>query len=290
MMNILIAGYGDIGKKVGEKLLRAGHRVYGLKRNATSITGATIPISADLSQPLARGVLPAGLDQILYILSADGFNEQAYQQAYVDGVRYLTQALGENLNSLQRFLFVSSTSVYSQNTGEWVDEESPTQPGAFNGQIMLDAEEQVMDLPNSMVVRFSGIYGEGRNRMLQQVNSGMIAASHPVIYSNRIHSDDCASVLYHMLQLRNPGHRLFLASDNQPAALHDIQQWLADQLGVPQIKRRYQVPARRAGSKRVRNHRLLDSGYDFIYPDFKTGYRELLASAADVSQPEAGSS
>ena len=277
-MKVLIAGYGDIGAKVGRQLHLSNHQVYGLKRNSASITGPTRPICADLSQPLSKGKLPDDIDQVIYILSADGFNEQAYRQAYVDGVRHLVQALGNTLDSLKRFIFVSSTSVYSQNAGEWVNEESPTQPKSFNGQIMLEAEQQVAAIPNSVIVRFSGIYGAGRNRMLSQVKNGQIAAQQPVIYSNRIHSDDCAAVLVHLSQMTTTAYQVVLASDSQPAALHEIQQWLADQLAVAQQDRCYEVPSRRAGSKRISNQRLLDSGYIFTYPHYKAGYAELLRS------------
>ena len=277
-MKILIAGYGDIGTKVGQQLHQNGHQVYGLKRNARTITGPVTPISADLSRPLANKTLPCEFDQVIYILSAAGFNEQAYQQAYVDGVRHLSQALGTNLEKLKRFIFVSSTSVYSQNQGQWVDEESATLPNGFNGQIMLEAEKQVLTLPNSLVVRFSGIYGEGRNRMLSQVQAGKIAASQPVIYSNRIHSDDCAGALLHLSEIETLNDSVILASDNRPDSLHEIQQWLADQLAVPQHARQFDVPSRRAGSKRIKNQRLLDLDYRFIYPDYQAGYGELLKS------------
>lgn len=275
-MKILIAGCGDIGTKLGRKLYFEGHQVYGLKRNTGSIASGILPISADLSCPLPGDTLPGELDQVIYILSAGGFNELAYQQAYVDGVRHLVQGLGRTIDSLGRFIFVSSTSVYGQNSGEWVNEESLTEPKAFNGQIMLQAEKQVLELPNSVVVRFSGIYGKGRNRMLNQVKAGQIAISQPVIYSNRIHSDDCAGVLFYLSQLKDLKHPLLLASDNKPVALHEIQQWLADQLAVPEELRHYGVPSRRAGSKRISNKRLLEYGYRFNYPDYKAGYGDLL--------------
>ena len=277
-MKILIAGCGDIGTKVGRQLCANGHQVYGLKRNSQTIAKEIIPIQADLSQPLAAGCLPDELDQVIYILSASGFSEQAYQQAYVTGVSHLVQALGASIERLQRFIFVSSTSVYSQNAGEWVDEASITEPRAFNGRIMLEAEQQVLSLPHSVVVRFSGIYGAGRNRMLNQVLNGQLAAKQPLIYSNRIHSDDCAGVLQHLSEMKTIKDNIVLASDHQPAALHDIHEWLADQLGVSDELRRYEVPARRAGSKRINNERLLDLGYTFTYPDYQRGYGELIKS------------
>lgn len=275
-MKILIAGCGDIGSKVGRHMHLCGHRVYGLKRNTDTIASPIIPICADLSRPLSAETLPDDLDQVIYIVSAAGFNEMAYQNAYINGVKHLVQGLGQTLTRLKRFIFVSSTSVFGQNSGEWVDEESVTEPVAFNGQIMLEAEKQVLELPDSMVVRFSGIYGEGRQRMLNQVRAGKIAARQPVIYSNRIHSDDCAGVLQHFSQMHDLKYRLVLASDNRPAALHEIQQWLADQLAVPENQRIYEVPTRRAGSKRISNQRLIEAGYRLMFEDYQAGYGKLL--------------
>ncbi len=275
-MRILIAGCGDIGTQAGLKLYEKGHEVFGLKRNIKSIASEIKAISADISQPIDSAVLPAAIDQIIYILAASGFNEQAYRQAYVDGAANLIAAMGDGAEHLKRFIFVSSTSVYAQNNGEWVDEKSLTEPNSFNGQIMLEAEGQVLELPNSLVVRFSGIYGPGRNRMLEQVKAGQLATEQPIIYSNRIHSEDCARALVHLCEQENPEHQIILASDHRPVCLYEFQNWLADQLCVPRSKRQYQPPQRRAGSKRICNKRLVDTGFKFKYPDYKQGYLKLL--------------
>ena len=275
-MRILIAGCGDIGTQVGLQLHDKGHEVFGLKRNISSLPSEIIPITADLSRPIDSGVLPKEIDKIIYILAASGFNEQAYQQAYVGGVANLIAAMGDRTESLKRFIFVSSTSVYAQNNGEWVDEESITQPHSFNGQIMMEAEQQILSLRVGLVIRFSGIYGPGRNRMLEQVKSGQIAAKEPMIYSNRIHSQDCARVLIHFSEMLELKDRIVLASDHQPVSLNEIQSWLADQLNVPADKREFQIPKRRAGSKRISNQRLVETGFKFKYPDYTHGYRELI--------------
>ena len=277
-MRILIAGCGDIGTKAGIQLQQSGHEVFGLKRNVSTMPDQIIPIQADLSRVFSPELLPTDIDLVIYILAASGFNEQAYRQAYVLGAKHLINALGESANKLKRFIFVSSTSVYAQNSGEWVDEQSPTEPSSFNGQIMLEAEKQILQLPGGLIVRFSGIYGPGRNRMLEQIKSGQIAAEEPVIYSNRIHSEDCARVLGHLVQTDEIIHKIILASDHCPVSLHEFQTWLADQLNIPEPKRDYQIPKRRAGSKRINNKRLIELGYEFKYPDYQAGYLKILAT------------
>ncbi len=277
-MRILIAGCGDIGTKAGIQLHQNGHEVFGLKRNICSLPEHIVPIKADLSQTVDPGILPANIDLIIYILAASSFNEQAYQQAYISGAKNLIDALGKSISQLKRFIFVSSTSVYAQNNGEWVDEQSVTEPTSFNGQIMLEAEQQILGLPVGLVVRFSGIYGPGRNRMLEQIKSGQLAAKQPVIYSNRIHSEDCVRVLVYLTEMGAVNAKVVLASDHSPAALSEIQAWLADRLNIAETKRDYQVPKRRAGSKRISNKRLIELGYEFKYSDYRAGYSDILAS------------
>ncbi len=277
-MRILIAGCGDIGTKAGIMLHEKGHEVFGLKRDISTLPEQIIPIKADLSEAIDPSILPTDVDKVIYILAASAFNEQAYQQAYVDGARQLLEALGNQVKTLDRFIFVSSTSVYAQNNGEWVDEQSLTEPVSFNGRVMLQAEQQILNLAQGLVVRFSGIYGPGRNRMLAQVKAGQIAAERPVIYSNRIHSNDCASVLVYLTELSGLQDKILLASDHYPVNLNEIQTWLADQLGVPETQRDYQIPKRRAGSKRISNKRLTELGYEFKFPDYRAGYGDILKS------------
>ena len=275
-MRILIAGCGEVGCRVGLKLAGLGHQVYGLRRDTSTIPSPIVPIALDLSRPINKHLLPVDIDQVIYILSANAFNEAAYQQAYVDGVKHLIGGLDSANNIPERFIFVSSTSVYGQHQGEWVDEGSETRPTGFNGQVMLEAEQQVMRLPGSTIVRFSGIYGPGRNRMINQVKNGQLAPIEPVIYSNRIHASDCARVLCHLSHYVQLNHNLILASDHQPVTLYELQGWLADQMGMPKQDRQYKPIVRRAGSKRICNKRLLELGFEFRYPDYKSGYSQVL--------------
>lgn len=279
-MKILIAGCGDIGSRAGLELAAGGHEVYGLKRGIESIPDGINQIQADLFHPLPRKILPGNIDQVIYILAASEFSEQAYRRAYIVGVRNLADALENNLDLLNKFIFVSSSSVYAQSQGEWVDEDSPTEPARFNGQVMLEAERQVQLLPGGLCVRFSGIYGPGRTKLINQVRAGQLAPAEPVIFTNRIHVHDCARVLEHLSLL--PADKLernvFVASDNRPASLHEVHHWLADELDVPQAMRITRPVQRRAGSKRLDNQRLLSTGFEFNYPDYRAGYQSVLES------------
>ena len=95
-------------------------------------------------------------------------------------------------------------------------------------------------------------------------------------YTNRIHADDCAGVLAHLIaqsqqQELSP---LYLASDCAPTPMVDVVSWIAEQLGIEDFLAKDAVNER--GNKRISNHRLLNSGYRFIYPNFHDGYATLL--------------
>ncbi len=149
------------------------------------------------------------------------------------------------------------------------------------GEQRLDAA----DVPGTSV-RFAGIYGPGRERLIRQVQEGRQAQPQPVQYSNRIHRDDCAGVLAHLIArdlAGEPLEPLYLASDSDPAPLHEVMAWLAKELGVTPTEGT-DLPLRRRASKRCRNQRLLDSGYRFIYPGYREGYKALLKEMGLVKE------
>lgn len=275
----LILGCGDIGMAVGRELREAGHRVIGARRHPAALEGSGLEaVAVDLTDPATLTRLPDA-DTLVYVVSADHFDETAYRAAYLDG---LTAVLGEFAGRDTppgRVFFVSSTSVYAQRDGEMVDETSPTEPSGFSGLVMRKAEQALIDhaLPGT-VVRFSGIYGPGRDRLIHQVGEGRVAPSTPIMYSNRIHRDDCAGVLVHLIGRHLAGQALealYLGSDCEPAPLHEVMAWLATQLKV-EATETIQSPLRRRASKRCDNTRLLESGYRFRYPSYREGYAQVL--------------
>lgn len=278
----LILGCGDIGKTLGTQLIEAGHRVIGARRNPEQLAASGIePLAIDLNDIDALKALPEA-DIVVYVVSADRFDEQAYQAAYRDGLSAVLAELDQRTHKPTRMFFVSSTSVYAQQDGETVDESASTQPTGFAGQLMREAEQTLIDhsLPGT-VVRFSGIYGPGRDRLIQQVREGRIAAATPPMYSNRIHRDDCAGVLSHLIAKTlndEPLDDLYLASDSEPVPLHEVMAWLAQRLKV-ETHEVIQSPLRRRSSKRCDNSRLRAAGYEFRYPTFREGYAQVLESA-----------
>ena len=286
MANILIAGCGDVGSATGQRLAAEGHRVWGLRRKVEELPPVIQPVAADLTHPETLQAVPAGLDCVVYAAAADGASDTAYQAAYVDGLRNLLDVLTVQRQTLGRIIFTSSTGVYAQSGGEWVDEASPTEPVSFAGQRMLEAERVLLSSAfPATIVRLGGIYGSGRTRLIRQVRQGgAVCSDGPPVYTNRIHRDDCANVVCHLLSLSQPDS-LYLGVDHDPADQAEVFRWLAARLGVP-LQRvepaSYRAPHAHDGrakrsNKRCRNTKLLESGYVFQYPSFREGYAAILA-------------
>jgi nucleoside-diphosphate-sugar epimerase len=128
------------------------------------------------------------------------------------------------------------------------------------------------------LVRLTGIYGPGREWLLNQVRQGYKVASEPPLYGNRIHVDDAAGLLACLLQADSRGVTLedcYLGVDDEPAPLHEVVAWLRGQLGVSHWAEQSSV--RRAGSKRCSNARARALGWAPEYPSYREGYGAILA-------------
>ena len=276
----LIAGCGKIGSRLGETLAAEGHEVWGLRRRAAALPPPLHTLQADLLQPDALpGVLPEGLDRVFYLATPSEYDDAGYRKAYVQGLANLLDALDRTGQRPGRVGFVSSTAVYGQTDGGWVDEDSPTEPRGFNGRRVLEGERTLHQsgFPGT-VVRFAGIYGPGRDRMLRKVEDGDPCHADPPQYTNRIHEDDCVAVLAHVSRLES-ADACYLAVDDEPCTDCEVMDWLAGRMGRARPGR---VPAPpdggRAGNKRCSNRRLRRTGYVLRFPTFREGYEAMLGA------------
>lgn len=279
-MRSLIAGCGFLGLALAERLKQDGARVWGLRRSEP-ITTSIDWLQADLSKPDMLRSLP-DVDTVVYAVSADASNPVDYRTAYVEALRnLLSSPMMERAKP--KLLFVSSTAVYAQNDGSWVNEESPTEPEHFSGKILLQAEELVRQYRGAegtlgCVVRAGGIYGPGRTRLIDSVKSGQAQINKAIpSYTNRIHRDDLAGAIQHLMS-RDDLAACYLAVDSDPADRADVLGWLAQQLQVPPPQEISGAATSRTGSnKRCSNARLLQSGYELRYPTFREGYAAMLS-------------
>lgn len=280
--SVVIAGCGDVGSRLAGQLLPLGWQVHGLRRDVARLPAGVRPLPGDLASSTCPPAWPAQAPDYLVYCAAPGGSggsgEDAYRDTYVEGLRHVLGWLAACGQRPRRLLFVSSTGVYGQEGGEWVDEASPCQPVGWSGRILLEAEGLALGsgIPAS-VVRLAGIYGPGRRWLLGQVRAGYRVPSAPPLYGNRIHAEDAAGLLACLLQADSRGVALdavYLGVDDEPAPLHEVVAWLRARLGVSHWAE--QSATRRAGSKRCSNARARALGWAPRYPSYREGYAALL--------------
>ena len=277
--SVVIVGCGDVGSRLAVQLQQAGWRVHGLRRDVSLLPAGVLPLPADLQCEACPPAWPPAAPDYLVFCAAPGSSDaSAYRATYVDGLRHVLGWLEQRGQRPRRLLFVSSTGVYGQAAGEWVDEASPCQPDSWSGRTLLEAEGVALGcgIPAS-VVRLAGIYGPGRRWLLNQVRAGYRAPSAPPQYANRIHAEDAAGLLACLLQADVRGVALeavYVGVDDEPAPLHEVVAWLRERLGISHWAA--ESTTRRAGSKRCSNARARALGWEPRYPSYREGYAALL--------------
>lgn len=279
--NILLVGCGDIGIPLGQQLTEQGFQVWGLRRSG-QLPAPINTINADVTRAeTLTSLAELSFDYVVVTLTPAAFNDEGYRIVYVAGMTNLLRALSGQPR-LKRLLFVSSTSVYHQDDGQWVDEDSVTLPQSFSGKRLLEAEQLLAESNIAVtVVRFAGIYGPGRRRLIEQVKARQGCAQTPALFTNRIHRDDCVGILAYLITLDCGGEQLadcYIGVDNEPVTMWQLKNWLALQLKIAPEELIEQVLTRR-NSKRCSNRRLLATGYQLQYPGYQQGYGALLAAS-----------
>lgn len=291
-MNILFIGYGDIAQRTARVLLEQGHQVTGMCRtpdskppiNDVSLVSGDAGNEQDLKQVLQPDPSTGkGFDVIVITLTPTEYSAEGYRQGYVVPCRHLQQVLHHQaVNAADEspyVIYVSSTGVYGQQQGEWVDEDSATEPTTDSGSMLLQAEQLIRDLPMATtVMRCSGIYGEGRDfmiRLLQQHKATLRRS-----WSNRIHQDDVARAIAFFVKHPKQRLPLVLMNDDEPVQQFKVYQWLAEQLHL-EVPNEISDEASPRGSKRCSNARLKATGFNLLYPSYRDGYRPMIKAASD---------
>ncbi|HKS00479.1 MAG TPA: SDR family oxidoreductase [Arthrobacter sp.] len=279
-MTILLAGCGDLGTEAGLRFAAAGQRVVGWRRTPDKLPAEIEGVAANLSTAELPPV-PADTSVVVIAVAADGPTEEAYRTAYVDGVTNVLDSLERDAVTPQRILFVSSTAVYGDAAGAWIDETSASEPGGFSGRIMREAEDLLLKRCDGtgitpIVLRLGGIYGPGRTRLIDQVRTGTAVIPDQPRYTNRIHRDDAARAIVHLCTMAGLPAPVYLGVDDDPAELGDVLRFLAAELGMV-VPPTASLGDARGGNKRCSNALLRGTGFSFKYPSFREGYRDILA-------------
>jgi nucleoside-diphosphate-sugar epimerase len=279
---VLVVGCGYVGSRLAALLVDEGVEVWGAKRDPAGLPTGVRPVAVDVTVPRSLAALPGPVDALVYAVAPGAPSPEAYRAAYVDGLRNTLASVGDGA---RRLVLVSSTGVYGHDDGRWVDEETSPEPADPTARLILEGEGIAVGsrIPG-VALRLGGIYGPGRTRTVRQVLSGAAPCLPPNVYGNRIHRDDAAAAVRHLMALADPAS-VYLGVDREPAPLRDVYSWIAQRGGVADpcdardTAEAESRTGRRGTNKRCSSRRLVDSGFIFRYPTYREGYEPLLDEA-----------
>ena len=296
-MRVLIVGCGFVGLPLGAELMRQGHEVFGLHRRASAKEGLQAaglqPLLADITEPGDLKKIPREFDWIVNCAAPGGGTAEDYQRLYLSGTRNLLEWL--QAAPPRKYVYTSSTSVYGQNDGSTVDENSPVIPATETGKILVVTENLLFaaaaqkSFP-AVILRVAGIYGAGRGHWLKQFLAGEAKMAAPgARFTNMIHRDDVIGCINAALE-RGIAGSVLNATDNEPVTQLKLFEWLSEKFGTPPPSLNApenSTATRRRGAtnKRVSNRRLRQElRYEFKYPTFREGYGAEIAKLVRVEK------
>ncbi|WP_201586427.1 NAD-dependent epimerase/dehydratase family protein [Psychrobacter jeotgali] len=279
--NWLIIGQGDIGVPVTNTLAQGNLAVTGLARNERShyalddkakfIQADALKLSAEQLQAFTR---------IAIIVTPDEYSTSGYNNSYLAICQHLAQ-LAEQLTELERIVFISSTGVYGQDNGEWIDEyTAPITPKRDASKVIRQAEQALQSGfgDKAIVIRPSGIYGRERLmrlRKARETDKEPIAAEH---WSNRIMDRDLVAIIAKVLTIEAPESikPLYIATDYRPVTTLELGIWLSEQVGAEPPT----VDQNKTAVTGKRLHSNIPLAW-LTYPDWQVGYQDILQHQQD---------
>ncbi|MFI8555198.1 SDR family oxidoreductase [Psychrobacter sp. NPDC077938] len=271
--NLLIIGQGNIGLPVTNKLAQDDYCVTGLARSERH--HYDLVDSADFLQADALTLTTEQLQaftHIAIIVTPDEYSTSGYHDSYLAISQHLA-ALAPQLTKIERVVFISSTGVYGQDNGEWIDEHTvPVTPAREASKVILQAEQALQQSlgDKAVVIRPSGIYGRERLMRLRKAreqNKEPVPAEH---WSNRIMDRDLVNVITKVLTIKAP-KPVYLATDYRPVTTFELGAWLSEQVG--------ETPPTIDNTKTSVTGKRLHSNIPLAwldYADWQTGYRDIL--------------
>ena len=293
---VVVLGCGYIGIELGRQLTAAGHDVVGVRRSeegaAAIETAGFTAHRADLTDSEDIAGLPDA-DWLVFAASSGGRDAEAAREIYVEALGDAIEEYGGRESPPDRLVYTSSTGVYGDYDGAWVDESTPLEPTTDKTRVLAEAETVALERSaeygiDGTVARFSGLYGPDRYRLERYIEGPVTEG-----YLNMVHRADAAGAVAHLLTADRARDEVVLVTDDEPVDKWVLADWLADECGVDSPPKRTKQErltdeglseaARRriTTSKRCSNERLHELGYSLRYPTFREGYREVVESYQD---------
>jgi nucleoside-diphosphate-sugar epimerase len=290
-MRVGVLGCGYVGLEVCRQLADRGHTLSGIRRTAEGLdaieNAGGRAIQADVTDPATLAAVP-DVDALVFAASTGGRGADAARRIYVQGLRDSIEHFAGRDDPPDRLVYTSSTGVYGDHDGDWVDEETAIEPTTEKTRVLARAEGVALSEATARgidgtVARFAGLYGPDRYR-LERYLEGPVTQG----YLNMVHRDDAAGAIRHLLLTDRARGEVVLVVDDEPVEKWTFADWLADECGVSRPEKRTVAERLEAGdlsaaarrrlqtSKRCDNGRLRGLDYEFSYPTYRDGYRDAI--------------
>jgi nucleoside-diphosphate-sugar epimerase len=269
--SVLIVGCGFVGLPLARSFASSGWQAHAITASVTSATnlgGEPFPAyPLDISEKDNFKVLPIrSFDVVIHCASSSRGDAARYAAVFLAGIQNLIATLAYG-----RLIFSSSTSVYPQTDGSWVDEKSPADPPRETGKILRRTEDLVLG-SGGTVARLAGLYGPGRCAPLKKLfERRAVIEENGTRIMNTLHQLDAADALLFLAHTESTG--LFNVVDNEPVTQIDWFRYVCDRLQkpLPPFGARDENRKRGWTNKRVSNQKLRSLGWNPLYATFREG-------------------
>ena len=275
---LLLIGPGYLGKEIQREFEAANWQVVTASRTSAEYQ---VDLSSEESvneleqRLIADGKTPSHIIHCASASAGRGASAEvrlaSYRDVYLKGCQNLTDVF-----SNAKLLFTSSTSVYGQQDGSTVTEDSLTEPKAETAKILVEAEQAVLSAGGT-VVRLSGIYGVGKSYLIKRLFSGnAVMEGEGERILNHIHHHDGASACLFLLDSNESG--VFNVSETKNLTLKETYTQLCERFDLTMPEAYSAEGSIRTGlNKRVSNQKILDLGWNPKYPT-------IISAADDVAK------
>lgn len=295
MSKVFIFGCGYVGTRLADALMNMGHEVGALTKNLAyanvlKAKGVKEVIIDRLESNSWHSLVSADYTKIINCVSSAGNGLSGYESSYYQGQASILK--WAKSQSIEIFIYTSSTSVYPENSGAWVSENSLRDELINSDTAMVLRrsenliEKNASDFGRYFILRLSGIYGPERHYLLNQIQSSNAIAGSGDYFMNMIHVDDIVSVILKMINVKETvASGIYNLSDDLPTQKERVVKWLAAQLELDAptfdealLSQRHASRKTRTKNRRISNTKIKEAmGFVLKYPSYKEGYSQIVS-------------
>ncbi len=269
-MNIAIIGCGYVGSEASAIWSKKGYHVTATTRHPERLE--------ELSRVAQKGLILKGNDEdeliplianndiLIITIAAD--SPEHYESAYLNTAQ-IFRHLALEMDLPRHLIYTSSTSIYGDHHGLWVDESSDLHGKGEQAKILIEAEKAYLSLQelgwHVCILRFAEIYGPGRElskRVEQMIGHTLPGTGEH--YTNMIHRQDCSSAIDYALRHHLEG--VFNAADDEHPTRKELYDLISHKFKMPRVKWDPTLIGLHSGNKRVSNHKIKSEGFAFRHP------------------------